>query len=185
MTIMAVISVIGYVLMVLSRFLPSGIAFWVLVIGYMLSNFGQYCYYLVMMISIINTVEYNEYKTGHRDEAIIASVRPFFTKMASALIVVITSASYMIFGVTDITNQISELESAAANGAITEAAKLSSIQTVMGNVQNGQTIGLLICMTVLPCALMLISYFLYQKKYILDEEEYARICKEIEAKKET
>jgi len=182
MTIMAVISVIGYVLMLVSRFVPAGVAFWVLVIGYMLSNFGQYCYYLVMMISIINTVEYNEYKTGHRDEAIIASVRPFFTKMSSALIVVITSVSYMMFGVTDITNRISDLESAAANGSITEAAKLTSIETVMSGVQSGQTMGLLICMTVLPCVLMLISYFLYQKKYTLDEDEYERICKELTAK---
>ena len=179
MTMMAVISVIGYILMIGSQFVPAGISFWILVTGYMLSNFGQYCYYLVMMISIINTVEYNEYKTGHRDEAIIASVRPFFTKMASALIIVITSVSYMLFGVTDITNRISDLESAAANGAITEAAKLSSIETVMSSVQTGQTTGLLICMTVLPCVLMLISYFLYQKKYTLDEEEYERICKEI------
>lgn len=182
MTIMAVISVTGYVLMIASRFLPSGIAFWVLVIGYMLSNFGQYCYYLIMMISIINTVEYNEYKTGHRDEAIIASVRPFFTKMASALIVVITSVSYMLFGVTDITNQISDLESAAASGTITEASKLSSISNIISGVESGQTMGLLICMTVLPCVLMLISYFLYQKKYTLDEEEYERICKELAAK---
>ena len=182
MTIMAVISVIGYVLMVVSRFVPAGIAFWVLVIGYMLSNFGQYCYYLVMMISIINTVEYNEYKTGRRDEAIIASVRPFFTKMSSALIVVITSVSYMLFGVTDITNRISDLESAAASGTITEAAKLSSIEAVMSSVQTGQSTGLLICMTVLPCVLMLISYFLYQKKYTLDEEEYERICKELAVK---
>lgn len=179
MTIMAVISVIGYVLMIASRFIPAGLAFWVLVIGYMLSNFGQYCYYLVMMISIINTVEYNEYKTGHRDEAIIASVRPFFTKMASALIVVITSVSYMLFGVTNITNQISDFESAAASGSITEAEKLASISNVIGSVGSGQTMGLLICMTVVPCVFMLASYFLYQKKYTLDEEEYERICKEI------
>lgn len=179
MTIMAVISVIGYVLMIVSRFIPSGIAFWVLVIGYMLSNFGQYCYYLIMMISIINTVEYNEYKTGNRDEAIIASVRPFFTKMASALIVVITSVSYMMFGVTDITNQISDLESAAASGTITEVEKLASISNVISGVGSGQTMGLLICMTVVPCVFMLLSYFLYQKKYTLDEEEYERICKEI------
>ncbi len=182
MTLMAVISVIGYVLMIVSRFTPAGIAFWVLVIGYMLSNFGQYCYYLVMMISIINTVEYNEYKTGHRDEAIIASVRPFFTKMASALIVVITSVSYMMFGVTNITNQISDYESAAASKTITEAEKLASISTVIGGVESSQTMGLLVCMTILPCVLMLISYFLYQKKYTLDEEEYERICKEIAAK---
>ncbi|MBE5950593.1 MAG: MFS transporter [Lachnospiraceae bacterium] len=184
MTLMAIISVIGYVLMLFSRPVPGTIGFWVLVIGYMLSNFGQYCYYLVMMISIINTVEYNEYKTGERDEAIIASVRPFFTKMASALIVVLTSASYMIFGVTNYTNQISDLESAAASGLMTEADKLTAISGVISGVERGQTLGMLIFMTVLPCALMLISYFLYKKKYTLDEAEYDRICKEIAAKKE-
>ena len=154
--------------------------FVILTVGYMLSNFGLYCYYLVMMISIINTVEYNEFKNGTRDEAIIASVRPFMTKMASAIIVMITTGSYVLFGVTNYTNQISELESAAAAGVITETEKLSSIQSVLGNVGNGQSVALLLCMTILPCILMLLSNYLYQKKYKLDEAEYERICKEIE-----
>ncbi len=179
MNIMAVIAVVGYVFMILSRVIPS-IGFILLTIGYMLSNFGQYCYYLVMMISIINTVEYNEYKIGTRDEAIIASVRPFMTKMASAFIVMITTISYVMFGVTNYTNQISDLESAAASGLITEAQKLAEIETVIGGVQDGQSIGLLVCMTIIPCALMLISNALYQKNYKLDEEEYDRICREIE-----
>ena len=34
-----------------------------------------------------------------------------------------------------------------------------------------------------PFALMLISYVLYQKKYTLDEPEYARICAELEQRK--
>ncbi len=178
MNIMAVIAVVGYVFMILSYVIPS-IGFGLLVVGYMLSNFGQYCYYLVMMISIINTVEYNQYKCGVRSEAIIASVRPFMTKMSSAVIVMITTASYVIFGVTSYTNKISDLESASAMGTITEADKLSQIGEILGSVQAGQTMGLLICMTVLPCALMLISNYLYQKKYKLDEEEYARICREI------
>ena len=181
MTIMAVISVIGYVLMIVSRLIPAG-NFAVLMIGYMLSNFGQYCYYLVMMISIINTVEYNEYKTGKRNEAVIASVRPFMTKMSSAIIVIITSVSYMIFGVTNYTNQISDLESASAAGTITELEKITAIQQVISGVEVGQTWGLLLCMTILPCALMLLSYFLYKKKYTLDEAEYERICKEIAAR---
>ena len=42
-----------------------------------------------------------------------------------------------------------------------------------------QSVGLLMSMTVIPCSLMLISHFLYKKKYILDEEEYERICKEL------
>ena len=179
MNIMAVISVVGYVMMVVSAVIPS-IGFALLVVGYMLSNFGQYCYYLVMMISIINTVEYNELKTGSRDEAIIASVRPFMTKMASALIVMITTGSYMLFGVTKITNQISDFESAAASGLLSEADKLTNISSLLSNVEAGQSFGLLMCMTVLPCALMLISNAMYQKKYTLDEAEYERILKELE-----
>ena len=179
MNIMAVISVVGYVMMVASAVIPS-IGFALLVVGYMLSNFGQYCYYLVMMISIINTVEYNELKTGSRDEAIIASVRPFMTKMASALIVMITTGSYMLFGVTKITNQISDFESAAASGLLSEADKLTNISSLLSNVEAGQSFGLLMCMTVLPCALMLISNAMYQKKYTLDEAEYERILKELE-----
>ena len=179
MNIMAVISVVGYVMMIASAVIPS-IGFALLVVGYMLSNFGQYCYYLVMMISIINTVEYNELKTGTRDEAIIASVRPFMTKMASALIVMITTGSYMLFGVTKITNQISDFESAAASGLLSEADKLTNISSLLSNVEAGQSFGLLMCMTVLPCALMLISNAMYQKKYTLDEAEYERILKELE-----
>ena len=38
-------------------------------------------------------------------------------------------------------------------------------------------------MTVLPCALMFLSYVLYQRRYRLDEAEYARICAELEARK--
>ena len=185
MGIMAVIYTVGYMLMLLAGLFIAGsnLRFWVLVVGYTLANFGSYSYYLIMMISIINTVEYNEYICGSRDEAIIASVRPFVTKLGSALIVVITSVSYMLFGVTGYTNQISELESAASTGTITEAEKLTAIESVISGVQKGQSLGLLLCMTIIPCVLMLISYFLYKKHYKLDEEEYERICQEIAVRK--
>ena len=187
MSIMMGMSTVGYVLMLVSGFLMGGsdLCFAVLTLGYMLSNFGQYGFYLVMMISIINTVEYNEYKHGTREEAIIASIRPFFTKMGSALVVVITSISYVVFGVTNYTNQISDLESAAASGLITEAEKLSSIEAVIAGIQGNQSEGLLLCMVVIPFVLMFISYLLYRKHYILDEEEYDRICKVIEARKQS
>ena len=186
MSIMMVVSTVGYVLMLISGFLlqGSGLSFPVLTVGNMLSNFGQYGFYLVMMISIINTVEYNEYKHGTREEAIIASIRPFFTKMGSALVVVITSVSYMIFGVTDYTNRISDLESAAASGLISEAEKLSGIEGVIAGIQGNQSGGLLLCMVVIPFVLMFISYLLYRKHYILDEEEYDRICRVIAERKQ-
>lgn len=184
---MVVLSTAGYALMLASAAIPgTGMGrFGLLTAGYMCANFGYYSFYLIMMISIMNTVEYNEYKFGRRDEGIITSLRPFITKMSSAIIVAATSATYLIFGVTGYTNRISALEQQCAQGLLSEQAKLSAIDQVLfggGGVSGGQSAGLLITMTVLPWALMLISYFLYQKKYRLDEDEYDRICKELEKK---
>ena len=176
---MAAVSLVGFGLMLLSKVIP-GAGFILVTAGYMVSNFGLYSYYLIMMISIINTVEYNELTTGQRDEAIIASVRPFVTKMSSAIIVMITTGSYILSGVTHYTNRISDLESAAAMGSITEAEKLASIEQVVSGVTGNQKLVLLLCMTILPCVLMLVSNYLYQKKFKLDEAEYARICRELE-----
>lgn len=186
MGLMMLISSAGYVLMFLpGLLLPAGstVKFVFIVLGYMLSNFGQYCYYLIMMISIINTVEYNEYRTGSRDEAIIASLRPFITKLSSALVVAVTSFTYIILGVTDFTNRISTLEQSCTQGAITEADKLSQIAQVLQGVQSVQSAGLLIAMTLLPWLLMFLSYILYKRHYKLDEEEYERICGEIESRR--
>lgn len=184
MKLMMIISATGYAVNFLAGMIPgSGMPkFAGVVIGYMLSNFGQYCFYLIMMISIINTVEYNEYKFGTRDEAIITSLRPFITKMGSALVVAFTSVAYIIFGVTGVTNQISTLEQQCNQKVITEVQKSEAIAELLKGVGNGQSIALLVSMTVIPCVLMFISYILYKKKYILDEDEYNRICKEINEK---
>lgn len=143
MGLMMATSVAGYVLMLASLLIAgTGMGkFWILVLGYMVSNFGQYCFYLIMMISIMNTVEYNEYKFGTRDEGIITSLRPFITKMSSALIVAATSATYLIFGVTGYTNQISDLEQQCAQGLISEEQKLTEISAVIFGTTGGKYSG--------------------------------------------
>jgi melibiose permease/lactose/raffinose/galactose permease len=140
------------------------------------------CYYVIMMLSVFNTVEYNEYKNGTRDEAIIASIRPFFTKMGSALCVLLTTISYLIFGVTKYTNQISSLEQAANMGSITEADKLTQIDAVINSVTAGQSHGILLVMVLIPFIMMIGAYLLYKKHYILDEDEYDRIVRELAEK---
>ncbi len=183
MGIMMITSAAGYTLMLLAGLIiPGAIKFPLIVVGYMCGNFGNYCFYLIMMISIMNTVEYNEYKYGTRDEGIITSLRPFLTKMASALVVLITALIYMILGVTTYTNRISDYENAASAGTIDEASKLSSISDVIAGVTSAERIGLLLCICILPCVLMFISYRLYIKHYKLDEEEYDRIVEELKKK---
>ena len=192
MSILLKVALIGYAVMLLPgvllqsgtmKVLGMDLKFLLITIGYMLANFGQYGYYLILMISVINTVEYNEYIHGTRDEGIITSMRPFLTKLASALTVVIASATYMLTGVTKYTNQISSLENAAAAGHITEADKLSQIHELLQGVTHGQSLGLLLVMVVVPLILLVITYVLYMKHYKLDEPEYDRICAELKARR--
>ena len=185
MRVMLAVSAAGYGVTLLSGLLleGAGARFWGITLGYMLANFGQFTFYLIMMISIINTVEYNEYMHGVRDEAIITSLRPFLTKLGSALIVVLISLSYMAFSVTDTTNRISQLESAASQGIISEAEKLASIEGVLAGVQPWQTRGLFLVITLVPLAMMTISYLIYRRHYKLDEGEYDRICTELARRK--
>ena len=70
-----------------------------------------------------------------------------------------------------------------AAGLISDVEKLDAIKGVLSGVDPSQTWGLLILMVVVPYSMMIISNALYQKKYTLDEAEYNRICKELEARK--
>lgn len=193
MGVLVKVATLGYILMIAVLAMRAGehfalgmdLKFLILTIGYMLANFGQYGFYLILMISVINTVEYNEYLHGTRDEGIITSLRPFLTKLASALTVVIASATYMLAGVTKYTNEISGFENAAAAGQISEADKLAAIRELLGGVSRSQSVGLLLVMTVLPYALMVLSYEMYLRRYKLDEEEYDRICDELNARRES
>ena len=194
MGILLKVALVGYAIMLLPgvlmkagtmKVLGMDLKFLLITIGYMLANFGQYGYYLILMISVINTVEYNEYLHGTRDEGIITSMRPFLTKLASALTVVIATGTYMLTGVTKYTNQISSLENAAAAGHITEAEKLSQIHQLLTGVTHGQSLGLLLVMVVVPLVLLVITYLLYMRRYKLDEPEYDRICAELKVRRES
>ena len=185
MSILMTVSVIGYLIMLLpGLFLQTGnLKFILITVGYMLANFGQYGFYLIMMISIMNTVEYNELRHGTRDEGIVSSLRPFLTKLASALTVAIANVTYLTFHILEYTNGIASFEQQANQGVLTSDQKADAITNLLQGVQHGQSLGLLLVMTVLPCVLMFLSYVLYKKRYKLDEAEYARICEELEARK--
>ncbi len=192
MDLLMLVSAVGYALMLLAGlFMPKGLAavagfdlkFIVVTLGYMLANFGQYGFYLIMMISIMNTVEYNELRCGTRDEGIISSLRPFFTKLASALTIAIASGTYIVFGLLKYTNGIAEQEQLANQGLISGEQKAEAIDALLRGVQLGQTNGLMLVMTVLPCLLMFLSYILYKKHYTLDEDEYDEICRQLAARK--
>ncbi|MCR5456572.1 MAG: MFS transporter [Clostridiales bacterium] len=161
----------------------ADISFIILTVGYMTVNLGLYAFYLIMMISIVNTVEYNQLLTTHRNEAIITSMRPLLTKMGSAIVVALTSLTYLIFNITEKTNLISSFEQQAQLGEITDVERMEGIKSVIDGVESSQTLGLLMAMVLIPIVFGFVSYILYQKKYKLDEKTYDDICRQLEERK--
>jgi len=144
---------------------------------------GQSIYYLIIMICIANTVEYNEWKTGARAEGIIFSVRPFITKVGWAFINLMTLIIFLATGVRKYTNQIADFENAAARG-MDAAAKSEGIKAVLAQVPASKNAALLVCMTVIPAVLGLISYTLYNRKFTITEERYEQIVAELKERSE-
>lgn len=196
-----IISVIGYVGFILGgTIVPSSIQLWFLCAFALVTGFGQNWFSMVIMVIFTNTIEYNEYKTGSRDEALIFSLRPFMAKMSSALQQVIVTVVYLAIGMTGITNQISTLEqdanvqssTARANAVPNltqvldkiEADKLEKITDVLNKADPSMSLKLAFCMAIIPIILLVIAYIVNCAKNKIDEETYDRMLKEIAARKE-
>lgn len=176
----------GYALMMLFGLLvPSSNAylkFGLISVGNILTAAGNSLVYMIMLVSIANTVEYNEYRTGNREEGLIFSLRPFTAKMGSALTQFLVMLVYLAVGVTAVTNQISDLENFASKGLITEAVKLESIQSIIQSVPDAKKTALLVCMCVIPILFMAGCLLIYRKKYTITESYHAQLVAEIAAR---
>lgn len=181
-----VIAITGYLFALASGLLvPESIAggmakYACIVLGFAIANAGSYCIYMVMMICMANTVEYNEYKFGVREEGIIASVRPFLSKLGNAIALMLISLFYIIAGVTVYTNKISELENSASQGVITAEEKQSLINMALSKVTSSETVVLLLAMTLIPLCCITVASTIYKKKYKIDEKKYMEMLEEIE-----
>ena len=110
MNISIIILVFGYLMMLLLgySFIPINLitvcVFGALVFG------GQAMFYMITIINLTNTIEYNEYKTGKRNEAVLFSLRPFVTKLASAIQQGIVTLVLVVSGIYMLSQNVSQLE---------------------------------------------------------------------------
>ena len=174
--------VIGYGLMLVLGLVSSN--FYLIALCGFFYSIGQTLFYQVLTISIANTVEYNEWKTGKREESIIFSVRHFMAKLGSALQMGVVSLVLSVLGITAITEAVSQQENWFTQGVITsEAEKIANIESILSGAPEMAKTGLLVCMTVIPTILVLIAGFIYLAKFKITEKEYDRICAEINSSK--
>lgn len=158
---------------------PWLLKFIVLILCNGIVGFGQ-GFYTIMLVYMADTVEYNEWKTGSRDEGLIFSVRPFTAKMGSAIMQFLVMLVYLIVGVTVETNKIADLENHAAQGVISAADKLSGIDAVINSVPDYKIMALLCCMCLIPVVFLLVAMLIYKRKCIIDNDFYHKMVEEIE-----
>ncbi|MBO7221666.1 MAG: MFS transporter, partial [Clostridia bacterium] len=144
-----------------------------------IASFGQALFYQVLTISMTNTIEYNDLKTGSRDEGFIFSVRPFMAKMGSSVVKLIETIILLAIGYTAISEIISKATVDQANGLITEDVMKEQIANALASADPNAAQWVMICMAVLPVIFLTGAFILYMKKYKIDEVEYENICAQI------
>ncbi|MDO4573304.1 MAG: glycoside-pentoside-hexuronide (GPH):cation symporter [Clostridia bacterium] len=104
-------AIVGYILLALmgwSQVFPFSIvllcAFCVLI------SSGQSLFYMASIVNMTNCVEYNDYKHGERNEAVVSTLRPFMAKFAAAMHTLIITLVLTVSGTFLLSQSISALE---------------------------------------------------------------------------
>lgn len=154
----------------------------VMLICYTIVGWGQ-GFYMIMVINMANTVEYNEYKTGKREEGLIFSLRPFTAKMGSAIMQGLISLVYIVAGVITITDGISNFENQAAQKLITDTEKLEGINNLIATVPEKNKMVFLVCACMIPAVFLAVALIIYKLKFKLNEQTMDHMLAEIEKRK--
>lgn len=183
--------IIGYALMmILGLTVPKIVLFEVLgmkitlrfiltFLAYTVAGWGG-GFYMIMVINMANTVEYNEYKTGKRDEGLIFALRPLTAKMGSALMQGLVSLVYIVAGVLKYTNQFADID----KGLITDMTKQDVVNALQASASGQKsTMILLVCTCAIPMVFMAIALIVYKNKFFLNETTVNEMILAVEARK--
>ena len=129
--------------------------------------FAQAFIQLLMLLFLADAVEYGEWKLGKRNEAASFAVQPFINQFGGAVSKGIVSFTLIISGINMIAQSLT-------------GDKLLDAEYIMNNTSDTSVWIMKLSMMILPLICILIGFFLYQKKFKIDEEMYAKICKDLE-----
>lgn len=157
--------------------------------------FAEGIFYLVLLMMMQNSIEYNEWKYGERKEAVAFSWRPLDAKFSSAIQKGIIYVSLFATGLyTSVTSKISEAEqqmaasisadNSEANVKIAQSTATETIAYYIKNIQSWQLVVLGACMVVSIIVCVLAAYFVVHFGYELDEAKYAKIVKELDIRRQ-
>ena len=149
-TLGTVLVVIGYLI-----FFFAEVSIVLIVIGALFVFVGQAFIQALMLMFLTDTVEYGYWKLGKKNEAITFSIQPFINKIGGALATGIVSLSLIFAGI--------KIDGGTADSIDTSGKLIVKV-----------------AMFLIPVALILIGYFIYLKKFKIDEKFYAQILKDLD-----
>lgn len=180
------ITVIGYAaFFLIANLLTGDLCFILLCVFGILVFGGQGVFYMAMLIMLTNTIEYDEWQTGERNEAVTFSVRPFMVKLSGAIQAGIVSGALILCGLYDYTQQVGALEVLKNQDGsnMTQEQLLADATAILSKANETQLFGLSAAMTLVPILMFVATFFIIKKKYIIDEALYEQMTKEISARK--
>jgi len=146
----------GYVILLLIAFTGTTNVYLLLVPAFLImAAIGMLN--VVVTIFLANTVDYGELKNGRRDESVIFSMQTFVVKLASGIAALIASIVLAITKINDVAN-------------------------VGAAISGGSKMGLRMCMTIIPIAVLVIGLVVFKNKYILTDERVDEITNELKTR---
>ena len=130
---------------------------------------------LVIVVMINNTIEYDEAKYHERHDSVISAVRSFSVKLAGGINQGLSTLVLIISGIYAKSRSISALEIQVNRGELTSENALLEANNFIGQISRTQGFLFRLGMVLIPVLALIISYAVIQKKYHIDEEEYAEL----------
>lgn len=173
------IGLLGYVIFFLPGYIP-------LVPHHVLSFcvggffiFGsQGVIYLVILVQLTNTIEYEEYCSGERNESVLFSLRPLTAKISGAAQQAIVTAILVSSGIYGLSRKISLLEDAKGEHIAQEA------NAIINSATDSMLLILRIGIAIIPMLMATAVYIVIKRKYKISEEVYEAIIQELQERRE-
>ena len=153
---------------------------WFLHLGGAIMFFGQGLTAVAIIIQMQSTIEYNEWKTGERKEAIVSSMRALVAKWGSALQQGLIFLTLLTSGLYAVSQVISGAEGKLNSGFVTQEEMFNQIEAARATISTGQFMVLAVGMLLVPLILILTCNFISMYVFKIDEKKYAEICHDLD-----
>lgn len=114
---------------------------------------------VIVTIFLANTVDYGELKNYRRDESVIFSMQTFVVKLASGISALVSSLVLTVFHISSRDDAVVQIADA------------------------GSRMGLRLCMTLIPIAVLLAALAVFRRRYILTDQKLGEITAELKSRK--